>query len=124
MDKLRAIGTAPAASSTQVQDGVKPAEKPVDKAVSKHRMFGSGSMSSRLRNKSLSLKTKPKLFGKHERTESGNDANETAVTETGAAEESATKEQQPDPGEAQKSMKHKSSRFALGRRKSANLLGQ
>ena len=91
MDRLAAVGTASTAA------GEKATSKTADK--SKHRMFGSGSM-SRLRNTSLSLKAKPKLFGKHERTESGKEANEVAVTDAGA-EEVSTKDQ-TDASEAPK----------------------
>ena len=99
----------------------KSAEKPLDKPSGMHRILGSTSK-GRSRIGSLSLKTKPKLFSKHERTDSAKESNDHTATEAGAQEHTHVGDSAEVAETHQKSMKHKASRFALGRKKSGNLL--
>ncbi|KAL9049861.1 MAG: hypothetical protein Q9162_006977 [Coniocarpon cinnabarinum] len=128
MDKLN---SAPASSATEDSRNEQSPGKLPDKTGSKHRsMFGgnSKSMTMRLRNSSLSLKGKPRLFSRQERSDANKESNESAVTDAGASEDAAARDvptkPQVDGNESQpKFMKHKASRFALGRKKSgSNLL--
>ena len=109
-DKLRA-------SAVPVIPDGRPPDKPPDKAATKHRMFSSGSI-SRFRNSSLSLKTKPKLFSKHERAESSKEVSESAIIDAGAGDTPTTEKDSLDANESHKPIKHRASRFALGRKKS------
>ena len=125
-----AVGSDPSVRPSERQSIEKPVitgaeeqktpEKNSEKPSVGHRLLGAASK-SRFRTHSLSLKTKPKLWGKHERNESMKEPNDNAIVESGTTEDVQNKE--PIEAEIQaKGMKHKASRFTLGRKKSGNLL--
>lgn len=113
---------APESTLEQTQAGED--EKPLEKPPSRHGTMRSGAL-SRFRHSSLSLKPKPRLWGKSDKADSKE--SEEVLMDDHAGAHAHLIEEEKGEGEKEKYkplVKTKSSRFGLGRKKSMNLLSR